>query len=753
MGNLNGTMGRAAAMLILALVAMASGCSDDRKNSSADPTPIGKCLDGSNPDFLTDPYNCGACGVTCDGLHGEAICEAGVCRLADPVVCDREYYDLDGIPSNGCECHGATEQTCRTCLEYEIPMNEIDDDCDPGTTDRGPGDVDAIPLTRAHCGALNASCTLQPGWADTVCTLVKCSPSKAAAGDCGMCAGEDEDGQRFCGLCEPIGEAPAPDDACFDGIDQDGNGVVDDGPYCEVLLANAATPGCNLAAPDADCPPNVVQLDAGDSPLAALDVGLTYDVLFDRYEVTQRQFAAYLAATGQCEPDEVGDVLDDCVVADEDAMKPATEVTWCAAYDYCDWAGKRLPTVAEFYRASTGTTLGDTPCRNDPEPALAECGAHGVGRVDSGSGMAWVGPPGGRPDDALRALGIHNLTGHVAEWLFDAAVDWCAEDGPHAIPAFRDLTCPADGEGVPFQRRLLLDWAPSMVDHHDGQVVLHAGQMRAMSGGGFGSMAGTHDWQHRAIPGIRAPHHGFRCARTFHPDPVLANAWPYERNAHSSTRTTCDPLPRGGISAVEDLSQTLFRAVDICLPGLEPDENAALQQRVATSLISVFVVADGKDDAVDRLRLQAGLDAGSEKLWLNGLTPVVAAAEREPERPDACTTAACDVLTLDADTPALVIPDTFGAVRAHGLSVGRIAIGQPSPCLEPADTRITVEIQVDRAALDRLLADPRGGLSDEAFARLTAEGFCVDPEDGCQRWQVPLDIALDEESIWSQRDR
>lgn len=761
MGNLKGRNWRCAAALVATLGVLV-GCDDARDSAGDRHSPIGQCPDGTNPDFLTDADNCGACGVRCDDLHGAAMCQAGICRLAEPVACNAGFFDVDGNPSNGCECAGATARTCRTCLAYEVPMNGIDDDCNPSTTDLGPGALADVPVTRAHCGAHNASCALPPGSADVVCELVTCSPSQAARGECGVCEGFADDGSHTCGKCIGIGEQPgfeAPQD-CFDGIDQDGNGRVDDGPYCEVLLANAATPECNLAPPRLDCPPNVVQIPSDGSPLPTLDVGLTYDVLYDRYEVTRAQFAVYLQTTGQCEPDFFGRVPSQCAVTDDERRLPVSEVTWCAAYDYCAWAGKRLPTAAEYYRAASADIYGgddaidaqgparadDELCAGRPSAVLPECAALGVERVDSGAGVALVGHPEGRPDDVLRSLGIHHLTGNVAEWLFDAAVDWCADEGPHALPEFRDITCPAVGDMV--QRRLLLDWAPSPADRPDGDLVLRAGQQRLMCGGGWASTPGAAGYgkQQRITPGVRAAHHGFRCARTFHPDPALADNWPYEREVDARARAICDPLPVAGVSARTTLSARAYRAVDACIPHFDRQQTAGLYWRVSQSLVSVLMTIDGKDDEAHTVRLQAGLNAGAEQLWLGRRAPVSATARV----PAACNDQRCEVLVIDppadplAEAPTLVVPQPFDTVAEQGLTVTDITIGRSADCLQDDGTPVRLELDVDREALARLLEVP--DLDNAQLDRLAEAGLCLstDEQGVCQRWQLTLALAFEQ---------
>jgi len=90
----------------------------------------------------TDPSNCGACGRACRFARGTAECVAGECVLAD---CDENFYDIDGIPGNGCEY---------ACLVADPPTetcNARDDDCD-GMIDEGN------PDGGADCGETTGAC-------------------------------------------------------------------------------------------------------------------------------------------------------------------------------------------------------------------------------------------------------------------------------------------------------------------------------------------------------------------------------------------------------------------------------------------------------------------------------------------------------------------------------------------------------------------------------------------------------------------
>jgi formylglycine-generating enzyme required for sulfatase activity len=101
----------------------------------------------------------------------------------------------------------------------------------------------------------------------------------------------------------------------------------------------------------------------------------------------------------------------------EDQMDyPVVQVSWNDAQAYTKWAGKRLPTEAEWEKAARGIDGRKWPWGNEFD-LCEEITAYA--NINSDSPL----PVGCFPVD-ISPYGVYNLTGNVQEW----AADWYAPD-------------------------------------------------------------------------------------------------------------------------------------------------------------------------------------------------------------------------------------------------------------------------------------------------------------------------------------
>jgi formylglycine-generating enzyme required for sulfatase activity len=138
----------------------------------------------------------------------------------------------------------------------------------------------------------------------------------------------------------------------------------------------------------------------------------------DKYEVTVGRYSRFLKATGHIKLPEEWDTVD----LQNGAELPVVGVDWHDADSYCRWAGKRLPTEAEWERAARGGDERKYPWGNDaPSTEHARFGKPYKNPVYK-DGVASVGTY----SRGMSPFGIYDLSGNVWEWVSD----WYAESFP-----------------------------------------------------------------------------------------------------------------------------------------------------------------------------------------------------------------------------------------------------------------------------------------------------------------------------------
>ena len=129
----------------------------------------------------------------------------------------------------------------------------------------------------------------------------------------------------------------------------------------------------------------------------------------DLYEVTTIRYARFLSATGRPLP-----WLWESVDLSIHAERPVIGVDWQDADAYCRWAGKRLPTEAEWERAARGTDERRFPWGN--QAPTADLANHALGSRFSYSQALM---PVGHYEKGKSPAGLYDMAGNVWEWVQD----------------------------------------------------------------------------------------------------------------------------------------------------------------------------------------------------------------------------------------------------------------------------------------------------------------------------------------------
>ncbi|MDX9720970.1 MAG: formylglycine-generating enzyme family protein [Myxococcota bacterium] len=367
----------------------------------------------------------GVCGpfVSSDCFDGRLRqCEGGVIQVVDCV----ESGDI-------CQEDGQGGHECA---------------CVPDCTDKQCGDDGCGGL----CGGMGESACQDD-------VLITCEQGQLAFDDCTLLGGiceDDGSGGHQC-TCTPdcegklcgddgCGGSCGPDPSACDGtvLSYCNGGQVAQldcaslDAFCSELVSSPGHFECGPAAmiriPNSGaqtsfslgCP----SVADGWGELDAPSRDTTLDAFYiDRYEVTTAEYSSCVAAA-QCSPAATGSEYNYGRV--DRASHPINGVTWTQAKEYCEWAGKRLPTEAEWERAAKGPTHRRFPWGdNCPSswnwrcsglewgPSIAKANASEGASFDGFTLTAPVGSFILSTNNGRSPEGLGDMAGNVYEWCSD----------------------------------------------------------------------------------------------------------------------------------------------------------------------------------------------------------------------------------------------------------------------------------------------------------------------------------------------
>jgi sulfatase modifying factor 1 len=351
----------------------------------------------------------GMCRKTCES---DADCGGGRCDL-DAKVC------IDCLDSADCDLGKlCIDQTCTEGCERDRDCPMEKPKCDPDAGDHG---TCVECLTNAQCGA-NQKCSSEHECRDSCtsnaqCTFGVCDIPNEICVDCL--------GNEHC----PLGEI-CQSKQCVIGCEEDR----DCPPLTPVCDPSAGTNGtCYQCNSNADCGTNGMCVDhvcKGDSsamvdiPAGSFVMGFGSDTAENRRhtvtlgaysidvnEVTNARYKLCVDAGACTAPSSTLEYADPAK-----AQHPVAYVTWQKAATYCAWAGKRLPTEAEWERAARGTDERTYPWgAASPTCTLTNAGVAGTGSDPCVNALTAVSTHA----TGMSPAGLHDMAGNAREWVSD----------------------------------------------------------------------------------------------------------------------------------------------------------------------------------------------------------------------------------------------------------------------------------------------------------------------------------------------
>ncbi len=261
-----------------------------------------------------------------------------------------------------------------------------------------------------------AACFVEPSRVDAIAT------DETQQGSSGHGTAVSEGGMSSGQLGSQTSDAGGSSGGDADGSESSTGADVQDGMV--LIRGSTFDMGCDQAVEEASC-------DQDEFPVHAVELS-SYAI--DVTEVTVEAYESCVVEGG-CSPRNVAADIG-CNAGVDDAQHPANCVTWSQAAAYCEWAGKRLPSEAQWEFAAEGQANSRWPWGGAPNP---NCDLAVIVTDGPGCGADRTAPVGSRRSGSTRA-GVADLTGNVSEWVADwysatAYAEWHDTSDPAGPPS------------------------------------------------------------------------------------------------------------------------------------------------------------------------------------------------------------------------------------------------------------------------------------------------------------------------------
>ena len=168
--------------------------------------------------------------------------------------------------------------------------------------------------------------------------------------------------------------------------------------------------------------------DSQNRPQHAVSVH-AYEI--DKFPVTNSEYALFVASSGYHPPIHwtKGKIPKGL------KLHPVTMVSWFDAKAYADWAGKRLPTEAEWEKAARGEDARRWPWGNEMDSS----------KLNTYYNTGWTTEVGSFPEGAS-PYGVMDMSGNVQEWVVNDFTPYSGSAAPTDLFSAKVPQIPTDAK-------------------------------------------------------------------------------------------------------------------------------------------------------------------------------------------------------------------------------------------------------------------------------------------------------------------